>query len=102
MRRSLRLRHLSRLRRRSLGRKGRQADADGRGHARLRLRCAADVAAVVPDQGERRTRRPRGLDAGKAGLSSTEEKEAEMSDAIKTDVLIIGAGPCGLFAVFEL
>ena len=25
-----------------------------------------------------------------------------MSDAIKTDVLIIGAGPCGLFAVFEL
>src|SRR5450631_821439 len=29
-------------------------------------------------------------------------KEAEMSEAIKTDVLIIGAGPCGLFAVFEL
>src|SRR5712675_2525895 len=25
-----------------------------------------------------------------------------MSDPIKTDVLIIGAGPCGLFAVFEL
>jgi thioredoxin reductase (NADPH) len=25
-----------------------------------------------------------------------------MTDAIKTDVLIIGAGPCGLFAVFEL
>src|ERR1700743_2142666 len=25
-----------------------------------------------------------------------------MSDVIKTDVLIIGAGPCGLFAVFEL
>jgi thioredoxin reductase (NADPH) len=25
-----------------------------------------------------------------------------MSDAIKTDVLIIGAGPCGLFSVFEL
>ena len=30
------------------------------------------------------------------------EKEIEMSEAIKTDVLIIGAGPCGLFAVFEL
>src|SRR5882757_9480161 len=29
-------------------------------------------------------------------------KEADMSEAIKTDVLIIGAGPCGLFAVFEL
>ena len=25
-----------------------------------------------------------------------------MSDPIKTDVLIVGAGPCGLFAVFEL
>src|SRR5215831_10698180 len=25
-----------------------------------------------------------------------------MTEAIKTDVLIIGAGPCGLFAVFEL
>jgi thioredoxin reductase (NADPH) len=25
-----------------------------------------------------------------------------MSDAIKTDVVIIGAGPCGLFAAFEL
>lgn len=25
-----------------------------------------------------------------------------MSDTIKTDVVIIGAGPCGLFAVFEL
>src|SRR5260370_27162158 len=33
--------------------------------------------------------------------SSTEEKPS-MSEAIKTDVLIIGAGPCGLFAVFEL
>ncbi len=25
-----------------------------------------------------------------------------MSETIKTDALIIGAGPCGLFAVFEL
>src|SRR6476661_8527722 len=29
-------------------------------------------------------------------------KSSDMSEAIKTDVLIIGAGPCGLFAVFEL
>src|SRR5499427_5757737 len=31
-----------------------------------------------------------------------EPKRSDMSEAIKTDVLIIGAGPCGLFAVFEL
>jgi thioredoxin reductase (NADPH) len=29
-------------------------------------------------------------------------QEQRMSEPIKTDVLIIGAGPCGLFAVFEL
>jgi thioredoxin reductase (NADPH) len=29
-------------------------------------------------------------------------EKSDMSEAIKTDVLIIGAGPCGLFAVFEL
>src|SRR3954449_3443783 len=29
-------------------------------------------------------------------------KRRDMSEVIKTDVLIIGAGPCGLFAVFEL
>jgi thioredoxin reductase (NADPH) len=29
-------------------------------------------------------------------------KRTDMSEPIKTDVLIIGAGPCGLFAVFEL
>ena len=28
--------------------------------------------------------------------------EGDMTEPIKTDVLIIGAGPCGLFAVFEL
>ena len=27
---------------------------------------------------------------------------ANLAETIKTDVLIIGAGPCGLFAVFEL
>src|SRR5262245_16687670 len=30
------------------------------------------------------------------------EEDDVMSEPIKTDVLIIGAGPCGLFAVFEL
>jgi thioredoxin reductase (NADPH) len=29
-------------------------------------------------------------------------KDASVSEPIKTDVIIIGAGPCGLFAVFEL
>jgi thioredoxin reductase (NADPH) len=33
---------------------------------------------------------------------SRANEEADMSETIKTDVLIIGAGPCGLFAVFEL
>ena len=42
--------------------------ADGRGHAGFRLRRAAEFAAVVPDQGQRRTRRSRGVDAGAAGL----------------------------------
>ncbi|EAQ36085.1 FAD-dependent pyridine nucleotide-disulphide oxidoreductase [Nitrobacter sp. Nb-311A] len=37
-----------------------------------------------------------------AGAEVSTEKEADMNEAIKTDVLIIGAGPCGLFAVFEL
>src|SRR5580658_1939467 len=43
---------------------------------------------------DRRSQRPAG------GVFN--RKEAEMSEAIKTDVLIVGAGPCGLFAVFEL
>jgi thioredoxin reductase (NADPH) len=45
--------------------------------------------------------RPGWLDRCGLPAGSTEE-EADMSEAIKTDVLIIGAGPCGLFAVFEL
>ncbi len=34
--------------------------------------------------------------------SGASNEKSDMSEAIKTDVLIIGAGPCGLFAVFEL
>src|SRR4051794_2896251 len=34
--------------------------------------------------------------------ASSTEKKPSMSETIKTDVLIVGAGPCGLFAVFEL
>src|ERR1700744_6376987 len=37
-----------------------------------------------------------------AFLPGNHLKRSEMSEVIKTDVLIIGAGPCGLFAVFEL
>src|SRR6476620_7574050 len=36
------------------------------------------------------------------GQRLVQPKRSDMSEAIKTDVLIIGAGPCGLFAVFEL
>src|ERR1700748_3626542 len=41
-----------------------------------------------------------GLNA--ASRTAVQPKRSDMSEAIKTDVLIIGAGPCGLFAVFEL
>src|SRR5206468_3653724 len=34
--------------------------------------------------------------------NASEARGKRMSETIKTDVLIIGAGPCGLFAVFEL
>src|SRR6266568_2323336 len=99
--------------------------ADGGGHARLRLRRAAGLALVVPDQGDGRARRPGGAHARAAGLVRTlaaargrgytfaqhhpyqdadasEAPSRRMSEPIKTDALIIGAGPCGLFAVFEL
>src|SRR6266436_1804311 len=36
------------------------------------------------------------------GQRLVQPKRSDMSETIKTDVLIIGAGPCGLFAVFEL
>jgi thioredoxin reductase (NADPH) len=35
-------------------------------------------------------------------LDRSPTSEPIKSEPIKTDVLIIGAGPCGLFAVFEL
>ena len=38
----------------------RRAAAHGGGHARLRLRCAPQFAAVMPDPGPAGTRRPRG------------------------------------------
>src|SRR6202048_3950674 len=44
-----------------------------------------------------RQAQPTGRPAG-----MVQPKRSDMSEAIKTDVLIIGAGPCGLFAVFEL
>src|SRR5204863_309872 len=43
---------------------------------------------------------PRWLDRRSQRL--VQPKRSDMSEAIKTEVLIIGAGPCGLFAVFEL
>jgi thioredoxin reductase (NADPH) len=35
-------------------------------------------------------------------FQKSNSKEIPMSDTIQTDVVIIGAGPCGLFTVFEL
>src|ERR1035438_3089755 len=46
--------------------------------------------------------RPRWLDRRSQRLPAVQPKRSDMSEAIKTDVLIIGAGPVGLFAVFEL
>src|SRR2546426_8850782 len=49
--------------------------------------------------------RPRWLDRrcqGTRPAGMVQPKRSDMSEAIKTDVLIIGAGPCGLFAGFEL
>src|SRR6201992_820923 len=60
---------MSRLRRRELARKGRRAFAHGRGHARLCLWGAAELPAVLPDQGHRRSRGPRGAHAGATGVT---------------------------------
>src|SRR5690606_6869493 len=81
---------------------GRRAGTHGRGHARLRLRRPAEFATFMPDQGARRTRRPGGQGARAAGLIRSSGQGTSMRGAIKTDVVIIGAGPVGLFAVFEL
>src|SRR5262245_10854478 len=99
MRRFLHLRDLPHLCRRGLARKDRRALARGRRAARQRLRRAAEFSAVVPDQDERRTRRNSG---SYAELSGQVRVMLDTTTPIKTDVLIIGAGPCGLFAVFEL
>src|ERR1043166_1719907 len=49
------------------------------------------------------TARPRRPISGRSiRLRVATTHEADVSEPIKTDVLIIGAGPCGLFAVFEL
>src|SRR5215468_9396485 len=68
MRRRLRLRHLPRACRCSMARDGGRAFADGGGHARLRLRRAAGLALVLPDQGDGGARRPSGAYARAASL----------------------------------
>ena len=73
--------------------------ADGRGHAGLCLRREGFQPAFLPDQDQRRARRPARARSRKAILSLL---EFEMSEVISTDAVIIGAGPCGLFAIFEL
>ena len=89
-----------------MARRDRHAAADGGGHARFRLRRPAEFAAVLPDPRHRRARRPR-RDACRSGRPERGPAEclpevAMTSNFAETDVVIIGAGPCGLFAVFEL
>src|SRR3954454_19685389 len=84
MRRRLRLRDLPRLCRRGMAREDRWPFADGRGHARLRLRRAAEFAAFLPDQGDRRARRARSADPGAAGLASTLMVRSRRKSASRT------------------
>src|SRR5216684_2037541 len=68
MRRRLCVLDLSRLRRGGMEGEDRRALADGGGHARFRLRREAELAPLLPDQGERGPRRPGGEDAGAASV----------------------------------
>jgi thioredoxin reductase (NADPH) len=65
------------------------------------LRCRAHIIAFLfpqPWLGRQRPLAP----PGAVHQKRFNRKSKDMSEVIKTDVLIIGAGPCGLFAVFEL
>jgi thioredoxin reductase (NADPH) len=61
-----------------------------------RTGAAASKALGLSLGGLRRYTRPQFAN------SNANEDTRGMTEPIKTDVLIIGAGPCGLFAVFEL
>jgi thioredoxin reductase (NADPH) len=37
-----------------------------------------------------------------SGIAQPAQEDEDVTEVIKTDALIVGAGPCGLFAVFEL
>ena len=54
---------------------------------------------LVPDQGQRSAGRPRRHHARQTRIRS---EGTRMNEVLSTDVAIIGAGPIGLFAVFEL
>ena len=68
MRRCLRLCDMPCLRGRGLARGDRPAGADGRGHARFRLRHPPGEPAELSDQSDRGPRRPQGSDSRKAVL----------------------------------
>src|SRR5271170_1011169 len=99
MRRRVRLRDLPRLYRPGVDRSDGQGVADGGGHARFRLRGTPQLEALLPDQGQRGAGWPRRHYARQTRLGS---EGTRMNEALSTDVAIIGAGPIGLFAVFEL
>src|ERR1043166_1798899 len=79
-----------------MAREDRRAVAHGRRHAGFCFRSETELAPFVSDQGERGARRARRHHTGAAGVMRA------INEPIKTDVLIVGAGPVGLFAVFEL
>ena len=107
MRRRLRLRDLPRLCRRGMdGADVGEPEPMEEDMLDFAYERAAELAAVLPDQGARRARRPGRDRPGAPGLTASRVREARIgfheSNYAKTDVVIIGAGPCGLFAVFEL
>src|SRR5262245_22639685 len=66
-----------------MARDRRRSVADGGGHAGFRLRRAAELAAVLPDQGDGCARRAHRDGAGTAGLSRRPERFSTSDRRVK-------------------
>src|SRR4029453_8770291 len=63
---------------------------------------APTTTGIVPRAGEAVRGRAALPFACRHALATAPEERCRMTDHIETDVVIVGAGPVGLFAVFEL